>query len=52
MPDDVRDVMRIMECGKWNIESIITHEFPWEKLREAIETASDVDCSLNVVIRY
>lgn len=52
MPEDVRDVMAIMESGRWDIESIITHEFPWEKLKEAIETAADVKHSLNVVIRY
>lgn len=46
------DVMKIMESRKWDIESIITHEFPWEKLPEAIETATDVEHSLNVVIRY
>ena len=52
MPEDVRDVMTIMESGRWDIESIITHEFPWEKLPEAIETAADVEHALNVVIRY
>lgn len=52
MPQDVRDVMAIMESGRWDIESIITHEFAWENLREAIETAADVEHSLNVVIRY
>ena len=52
MPEDVRDVMAIMESGKWNIESIITDEFPWEKLPEAIEKAADVNNSLNVVIYY
>lgn len=52
MPEDVEDVMEIMACGKWNIESIISHEFTWEQLQEAIETASDPQKSLNVVIRY
>lgn len=52
VPEDVADVMKIMESGRWDIESIITHEFPWEKLPEAIETAADVEHSLNVVIRY
>lgn len=51
-PEDVRDVMLIMESGKWDIESIITHEFPWEELPKAIETAGDVNNSLNVVIKY
>lgn len=52
MPEDVLDVMKIMESGKWDIGSIITHEFPLEKLPEALETASDVDHSLNVLIHY
>lgn len=52
MPEDVVDVMKIMESGRWDIESIITHEFPWERLPEAIETAADVERSLNVVIHY
>lgn len=52
MPEDVDTVMEIMESGKWDIESIITHEFAWEELREAIETAGDVGQALNVIIRY
>lgn len=52
MPEDVRDVMAVMESGKWDIESVITHEFQWKDLKEAIETAADVQHSLNVVIRY
>lgn len=52
MPEDVRDVMAIMKSGKWEIESIITHEFAWEELAKAIETAGDVEHALNVVIHY
>lgn len=52
MPEDVKDVMEIMKSGKWDIESIITHEFPWEELSKAIETAGDVEKSLNVVVKY
>jgi Threonine dehydrogenase and related Zn-dependent dehydrogenases len=52
MPEDVRDVMAIMESKRWNIEKIITHEFTWEELPQAIETAGEVNESLNVVIRY
>ena len=51
-PEDVRDVMKIMESGQWDIESIITHEYPWEKLPEAIEKASQVEEALNVVVFY
>lgn len=52
MPEDVKDVMSIMESGRWNIEEIITHEFSWEELAKAIETASKVNESLNVVVKY
>lgn len=52
MPEDVKDVMAMMESGKWDIESIITDEFLWEHLPQAIEKAADVEHSLNVVIKY
>lgn len=52
MPEDVIDVMNIMESGNWNIESIITHIYPWEKLEDAIIKASEVEESLNVIIKY
>ncbi|MCI7812768.1 MAG: zinc-binding dehydrogenase [Lachnospiraceae bacterium] len=51
-PEDVEDVMKIMESGRWKIASIITHEYPWEKLPEAIEKAANVEETLNVVIHY
>lgn len=28
MLEDVRDVMEIMKSGRWDIESLITHEYP------------------------
>lgn len=40
-----------MESKKWNIESIMTHEYPWEQLPQAIEMASQVDKALNVIVR-
>lgn len=51
-PIDVDDVITVMVSKKWDIESIITHEYPWEELVQAIEKASQVDEALNVVIRY
>lgn len=51
-PEDVQDVLAIMESGRWDIESIITQEYPWEQLPQAIEKASDVEQALNVVIHY
>lgn len=52
MPEDVQDVMGIMESGKFNIESIITHEFPLGNLADAIETAADNKHSFNVIIDF
>ncbi len=52
LPEDVRDVMKIMKSGTWDIESIITHEYPWEELPQAIEKAEQVNEALNVVIRF
>lgn len=51
-PEDVEDVLAIMKSGEWDIESIITAEYPWEKLPEAIEKAAKVEETLNVVIHY
>lgn len=51
MPEDVRDVQAIMSCGKWDLESIITNEFPLDELAKAIHTAADVDHAGNVVIK-
>ena len=51
MPEDVEDVQKIMSCGKWDLKSIITHEFLLEELATEIRTASDVENAGNVVIR-
>ena len=51
MPEDVRDVQEIMASGKWNLEHIITHEFPLNELEQAIRTAGDVDHAGNVVVK-
>ena len=51
-PEDVRDVLRIMSSGKYDISSIITHEFPHAALKHALETAGRTDQALNVLIRY
>ncbi|MEV1025293.1 zinc-binding dehydrogenase [Streptomyces sp. NPDC050264] len=52
LPEDVDTVMDIMESGDFDIESIITHEFPQHEIVRAIETASATDGALNVVIKY
>lgn len=51
-PEDVCDVMDIMKSGRWDIERIITREFPWEQLPEAIETARIPSNAPNVVIHF
>lgn len=51
MLEDVADVQKMMSCGKWDLEHIITHEFPLEQLETAIRTASDVNRSGNVVVK-
>lgn len=51
-PEDVDDVITMMVGKKWDIESIITDEYPWEQLSQAIERAAQVDEALNVVIKY
>ncbi|MCZ0990957.1 hypothetical protein [Streptomyces diastatochromogenes] len=51
-PDDVRTVMDIMESKAFDIESVITHEFPQDRIVEAITTAGDTHNALNVVIKY
>lgn len=51
MPEDVRAVQKIMSCGKWDLESIITHEFSLCDLKKAIQTAADVEHAGNVVIK-
>lgn len=51
-PQDVEDVLNIMKCGKWDIEKLITHEYPLDDLAIAIEQASDVNNALNVLIYF
>lgn len=51
-PEDVLDVITMMESNRWDIEKIITHVFPWEQLEEAIQTAGNINEALNVVIKY
>ena len=41
----------MMASGRWNLESIITHEFPLEDLGEAIRMAGNVNHAGNVVIK-
>lgn len=51
-PEDVRDVMKIMRSGRWNLEQIITHEFSIDEIDKAIRTAADSSHAFNVTIRF
>lgn len=51
-PEDVAAVMKVMADGKYDIASIITHEFPHSELAQALELAGRPDEALNVVIRF
>ena len=51
-PEDVQDVMRIMEGRQWDLQKMITHEFPLTEISRAIRTASDPEKALNVVISF
>lgn len=51
MPEDVIDVQKIMACGKWDLEKLITKEFPLDELENAIKAAADVLHNGNVVIK-
>lgn len=52
MPEDVPDVLAIMQSGRWDLRSIITHAFPLDQLETAIQTASDPNHAFNVIIRF
>ena len=52
MPEDVHDVMAIMESGRWDLEKIITHEFSLDEIDKAIQTAGDTSQALNVIIDF
>ena len=51
MPEDVQDVQEILASGKWDLERIITHEFPLPELEQAIRTAGDAEHAGNVVVK-
>lgn len=52
MPEDVNDVIDIMQSHCFDLESIITHEFPIDQLEKAIQTAGDTEHAGNVIIRF
>ena len=44
--------MKIMESGRWDLEKMITHEFPLDEINQAIQTASDTEHAFNVIIHF
>lgn len=52
MPEDVEDVFAVMKSKRWDIEKIITGEYPFENLEQAIRAASSCDTALNVVVKF
>lgn len=42
-PEDVADVLKVMASGKYDLSSIITHEFPQAELAQALELAGQPD---------
>ncbi len=52
MPEDVQDVMRIMESNRWDLKKIITHEYPLDDLEQAIRMAANTEEAFNVIIDF
>lgn len=52
MPEDFYSVQSIMSSKRWDLESIITHEFCLDDLAQAIITAGDCHHAGNVVIKF
>lgn len=44
--------MNMLKSGEWNIEKLITHEFPLEDIESAIQTSGNTRISLNVTIEF
>ena len=49
-PQDVEDVLGIMASGRWDLESVITQDYPFDQFDQAIEKACDAEGSLKVAI--
>lgn len=49
--EDVKDVFAIMASKKWDLEKLITQEYPLDQITAGLETASDPSKALNVIIK-
>ena len=52
MPEDVGDVLAIMESHRWDIAGIVTNEYRIDDLETALQVAGDPEESLNVQIVF
>ena len=52
MPEDVAEIFAMMQSGRWNIPSPITHQFPLRDIETALRTAAEPGSALNVVIEF
>lgn len=52
MPEDVEDVLAIMESHRWDIAGIVTNEYRIDDLETALQVAGDPEESLNVQIVF
>ncbi len=51
-PESVQLAMDIMKSGRFNLDLLITQEYPHERLEEAIQKASISSESMKVMIKY
>ena len=52
MPEDVAEIFAMMQSGRWNIPSPITHQFPLRDIETALRTAAEPGSAWNVVIEF
>lgn len=50
--DDIDNVIAAMVSKRWNIELMITDEFPMKSLTEAMERAADSENSMEILVKY
>jgi len=50
-PEDSAKAIDLMESGAVDRDSIITHEFPLDQIKEAFDTQADTDKSIKVIVK-
>lgn len=51
-PRDTREALALLGAGKLPVRQLVTHEFPLERVGEAMKTAADVDRALKTVVVF